>query len=456
MTDDVPGPTETVFEVNNKSVHTWGLLSPYETSAISATVSRRLNVVSLAPRWIAFHFISLKGSSSEHHDRNIGISHPRDINMAIDEKPKNIAAWLPSKRGQLQVGTAPYPTVGKGEIVVNNAAVAINPLDWFKQDCANFAFSWVKYPFTMGSDLAGEVVEVGPEVTRFHVGDRVLGNALALDQRSNRSSEGAFQHYTVLRQHLASPIPDDMPYDKACVVPLGLSTAACALFMRDYLGLRFPKVDGVADDQSDTLVVWGGSTSVGCNAIQLARAAGYRVVSTASPHNHELLQDLGAQQVFDYRSPTVVRDIVAALKGRKCVGAIAIGTGSLHACIDVLAESEGRKFVAQASADLPPEGFPGSMAGMLPFGMKMGYKGVSAKVHAYRKGIDAKFIWGTDLMENDVGPAIYKDFLPEALSSGQFVPAPEPLVVGKGLEHVQKGMNMNKKGVSAKKIVVSL
>lgn len=50
---------------------------------------------------------------------------------------------------------------GENEIVIGNGVVAINPLDWFKQDAADMMFSWIKYPFIMGSDLAGEVVEVG-------------------------------------------------------------------------------------------------------------------------------------------------------------------------------------------------------------------------------------------------------------------------------------------------------
>jgi NADPH:quinone reductase-like Zn-dependent oxidoreductase len=54
---------------------------------------------------------------------------------------------------------------------------------------------------------------------RFKVGDRVIGHAVGMDQRSNKSSEGAFQEYTVIRTSLASPIPDSMSYESACVLP---------------------------------------------------------------------------------------------------------------------------------------------------------------------------------------------------------------------------------------------
>lgn len=59
-------------------------------------------------------------------------------------------------------------------------------------------------------------------------------------------------------------------------------------------------------------------------------------------------------------------------------------------------------------------------------------------------------------MDNEVGAIIYEGFLPKALAEGQFVAAPEPHVVGKGLEHIQAALDVQRKGVSASKVVVSL
>jgi NADPH:quinone reductase-like Zn-dependent oxidoreductase len=95
-----------------------------------------------------------------------------------------------------------------------------------------------------------------------------------------------------------------------------------------------------------TLLVWGGSTSVGSNAIQLALAAGYEVITTASPKNFDYVRRLGATKVFDYRSKTVVEDVIGALRNKQSAGAIAIGDNSTEACIDILAASKGKKFVA--------------------------------------------------------------------------------------------------------------
>jgi NADPH:quinone reductase-like Zn-dependent oxidoreductase len=91
--------------------------------------------------------------------------------------PTNAAAWLGAKQAKLEVKPAPYTHPRENEIVVKNHAVAINPLDWMKQVVGNLTYSWIKYPSVLGHDLAGEVVEVGTAVTRFSVGDRVLGHA---------------------------------------------------------------------------------------------------------------------------------------------------------------------------------------------------------------------------------------------------------------------------------------
>ena len=86
--------------------------------------------------------------------------------------PTNQAAWLKKAGTPLEVGEAPLPKPAENEIVVKNAAVAINPLDTHMQDVGVFIQQW---PSIMGCDVAGEVYEVGPAVARFKKGDRVIG-----------------------------------------------------------------------------------------------------------------------------------------------------------------------------------------------------------------------------------------------------------------------------------------
>lgn len=355
----------------------------------------------------------------------------------------------------LEVKSAPYTRPGKNEIVVRARAIAINPVDGAKQAMGDMMMEWIKYPFILGDDVAGEVVEVGPLVSRFQPGDRVVGHAVSIDKRSNRACEGAFQEFVVLRDNLVSPIPDDLSFERACVLPLCLSTAACGLFMQDYLGLPHPSVKTQKHSAGQTLVVWGGSTSLGANAIQLAVAAGYEVITTASPKNFAYVQKLGATKAFDYRSATAASDIIAALKGKKCAGAIAIGDGSMEACIEIIAASDGRKFISQASLPQPEQSPPKGMS-LVSFIAGFLWFSVSTFFQCKMKGIKYKFIWGDDLMANEVGSAIYEHFLPEALKSGKYVTAPEPHVIGHGLEHIQEAMDVVKKGVSTKKIVVTV
>ena len=371
--------------------------------------------------------------------------------------PTNIAAWLNARNGQLEVGPAPYTPPADDQIVIRGRAVAVNPVDWIIQLAGSFAYRWLKYPTVLGSDVAGEVVEVGRAVTRFQVGDRVLGQAVGTDKDTTSAAEGTFQHYVVVLERLAAPIPDTMPFEDAAVLPLAVSTAACALFQQDQLALRHPTADPAPTGQ--TLLVWGGSTSVGSNAVQLAVAAGYEVIATASPRNFAYVKSLGAAQVFDYRSPTVVADLIEAARGRTLAGAIAIGTTSAAACVTIVAASKGRKFVAIASTPVSFDSLAEDDRGRLHRpALLLRLVGATAaqQVRARRLGVGTKFVFGTTLKANEVSTAIYRDFLPAALAHGRYVAAPRPTVVGTGVEDLQKALDIQRTGVSAAKVVVTL
>lgn len=109
---------------------------------------------------------------------------------------------------------------------------------------------------------------------------------------SKRDCDNAFQEYTVVPAHMASPIPSTLSFDHAAVIPLGLSTAAAGLFEKEYLAPQHPSVSPKPTGKA--LLIWGGSTSVGSNAIQLAVAAGYDVITTASPKNFDYVKKLAA------------------------------------------------------------------------------------------------------------------------------------------------------------------
>ncbi len=379
-----------------------------------------------------------------------------DVKSSQEQSLVNSGVWLTENRSNFSVGPAPYTHPRTNEIVVRNRAVAINPIDWLMQPIGDIAFPWIKYPFIMGSDVAGEVVEVGTSVTRFKIGDRILGHAAGSAKNRNSSAEGAFQQYTVLVENLVAPIPRDIAYEDAVVLPLGLSTAACGLFQKDHLALQYPSAQPKPTGQ--TILIWGGSTSVGSNAIQLAVAAGYEVITTASPKNFDYVKKLGASQAFDYNSETVVKELIKAFSGKFCAGALAIGVGSGAPCVDVIHASRGAKFVSLAS---PPISFddapvPRTISWLIPTMMRMISANVSFMTTTTIRGIKTKFIFGTSLMDNEVGKIIYEDFLPNALAHRRYLCAPDPLVVGNGLDCILKGIEIQKKGVSAQKVVVTL
>jgi NADPH:quinone reductase-like Zn-dependent oxidoreductase len=367
--------------------------------------------------------------------------------------PTNKALYLPFKKApNFEVKSAPYPTAPLDRIVVKNHAIAINPADWILQEKGDFIFTWLKYPCVFGSDVAGEVVEVGKKVTGFQVGDRVLGYAIGLDEKVNDAAEGAFQEYTVLRPHLTSHIPDSLSYEKACVLPLGVATAAAALFRKDQLGLDLPTINPVS--KGKTIIVWGGSSSVGSNAIQLGVAAGYEVFTTASPSNFEYVTKLGASKVFDYRSKTVVADMITAMKGKTAASALSCGTRGAEACMAILDKSNGSKFISMANFPAPekePESFV-----LLRTICFIATWMISFKPKSLFKGIKSNFLFATTVAYNEVGKAVYMGLLPKALEKGTYIAAPEPHVFGKGVESIEEAVYLQKKGVSARKVVVTL
>lgn len=99
---------------------------------------------------------------------------------------------------------------------------------------------------------------------------------------------------------MASLIPSTLFYESAAIIPLGLATAACGLFQKDHLAREYLSISSKPTGKA--LLVWGGSTSVDSNAIQLAVAGSYEVLTTASPKNFDYVKKLGASQVFDYNS----------------------------------------------------------------------------------------------------------------------------------------------------------
>jgi len=347
--------------------------------------------------------------------------------------PGNSALWVGSRRGTFRVGPAPSPEPGPGEIVVQTRAVALNPVDAVPGVARRFVYPWLRYPTVLGTDVAGDVVAVGADVTRFAVGDRVVGLATGQEKFRNDPAHGAFQRLVVLAADLTTPVPDRVTSTDAAVLPLAVTTAAAGLFEPDQLGLALP--GGPVVDRGATVLVWGGSTSVGNNAVQLAVQAGYRVVATASPRNFALVRGLGAAEVFDYREGSVAADVIGALRGHTLAGTLAIGQGSLTQAIRIARRTDGTRRVASA--------YPSPVTAV-------------RKRVARLAGVRVSAIWGGVPARTPVGPAVFRDLLPDALADGRFQPSPRAEVVGHDLDAIPAGLTRLRAGVSARKLVVSL
>ena len=371
--------------------------------------------------------------------------------------PSNEAAWQVEQcKPPLVVKPAPYTHPDPKQMVIKNSAVAINPLDWAKQHVGDKKWEWIEHPFILGQDIAGEVVEIGSEISRFKVGDRIIAHAVGFYLYGNRAAEGGFQLYTIVREHMASPVPDSMSFEKACVIPMACSAASCALFQKPFLALDYPTAPPAAKN-GQFVAITGGSTAVGSNAIQLARAAGYEVATTCSRHNFDHAKRLGASFVFDYSSPTCEADMAEALKGKKVAGAFAIGPGSVEICVRVLGQlgDECRKFVVKASFPWPKDE-PKNDEEYWEYMKWVDGWNQSVSKMAEEAGVETKYVEGAELGRNEVSKVVYEDFLPQALATGLYIAAPEPLIVGKGLKYIQEALELQKKGVSAKKVVVLL
>ncbi|KQS08899.1 hypothetical protein ASG04_08230 [Curtobacterium sp. Leaf183] len=373
---------------------------------------------------------------------------------------QNTAAVLRAPRTPLVVESAPMPGPRPDEVVVRVRAVAVNPVDWIIQGTGSVTYRWLQTPAVLGSDVAGEVVAVGSGVTRFAVGDRVFGLATGTDRGRDPRHEGAFQQYTALLERLTAPTPDGMSDEQAVVVPLGASTAACALFQPRHLGLSMPGGAAHVDAArgSGVVLVWGGSTSVGMNAVQLARAAGYDVVSTASPRNADAVRALGADVVVDHHDPDAVAQLVQGIAGRRVLGAVAIGTGSADACLRVLRRTGG-DVLAMASTSVSLDGLAGRrrlFPAMLPVFTRIGLGMAGFTIRARRAGVRTAFIWGSSLRDDEVGRRLWSETLPAGLADGTLQAVPAPVVAGTGLGAVQGALDRQRAGVSAQKVVVTL
>ncbi|WP_181779317.1 NADP-dependent oxidoreductase [Pseudonocardia pini] len=174
----------------------------------------------------------------------------------------------------LRHGDQQLPEPGPGQVRLVNRAIAVNPVDWkiiagYMRD-----FRPLTFPAVPGTESAGVVAAVGPDVEGVAVGDEVIWTGFMGGYRAEAIVEAA--------ELLAKPASID--FEQAASLPAAAGTAYSAVHQI-----------GVA--AGDTVLVHGAAGGVGSAAVQIARGLGARVIGTASPGNHEYLASIGAEPV---------------------------------------------------------------------------------------------------------------------------------------------------------------
>lgn len=185
------------------------------------------------------------------------------------------------KKGGGRIGNLPEPTLRDDDVLVEVHAASINPLDIKIKNGEFKLLLPYQLPLIMGNDLAGVVVRVGSQVTRFKPGDEVYA-------RPDVDRIGAFAEYIAIKEDSLALKPTTLSMTEAASIPLVGLTAWQVLVEK--ANLR----------QGQKVLIHAGSGGVGTFAIQLAKHLGATVATTTSTANIDWVKRLGADIVVDY------------------------------------------------------------------------------------------------------------------------------------------------------------
>lgn len=186
------------------------------------------------------------------------------------------------KKERLRAADVPAPVLREDEVLIEVHAAAVNLVD---AKVRNGEFKLIlpyRTPFVLGHDVAGVVVQVGPRVRQFKVGDEVYA-------RPDDLRIGTFAEFVAVKESSVALKPNNLTMEEAASIPLVGLTAWQALLEKAKL------------QQGQKVFIQAGSGGVGTFAIQLAKHLGATVATTASASNTALVKRLGADVVIDYK-----------------------------------------------------------------------------------------------------------------------------------------------------------
>jgi len=236
----------------------------------------------------------------------------------------------------LRMAQLPVPQPGPGELLVRVAYAGVNPADWKCREGWLARFFQYRFPFVLGFDLAGTVVQAGAGADAALVGRRVVAYS-----RQGAGEWGAYAEYAVVWAEAAALLPEGLDEAAAAALPTAGITAWEGLFESGRL------------QAGQKLLVHGGAGGVGSYAIALARQAGAEVAATGSARNLDYLRERGATLALDPRADDLAKALSAwAPQGLDLV-LDAVGQGSLPQALEWLRPGGVLAPIATLVADEP-------------------------------------------------------------------------------------------------------
>ena len=184
---------------------------------------------------------------------------------------------------QLRYENVASPKPARGEVVIKVGATSVNPIDWkirrgYMKDVAPLDF-----PVIPGRDVAGEIVETGPDVSKWKAGQRVMGVV-----------NGSYAEYVAARGDNLAEVPDGLDIEKAGVLPLVATTGA-------------ELIEQIQPKQGDTVLVTGALGGVGRTAVYAAKQRGATVIAGVQTRQMKQAESLGADRVIALDNPQEIQ-----------------------------------------------------------------------------------------------------------------------------------------------------
>ncbi len=236
------------------------------------------------------------------------------------------------ERNLFELREIDIPKIGVNEVLVKIIASAVNPVD--AKIRANGYWGKSNLPIVLGYDAAGIIEKVGEGVTDFKPGDEVYYTPKLMN-----NPVGTYAEYNSVEASIVARKPKNLSFEESAAIPLAGGTAWDAIIRRLKIQV------------GETILIHGAAGGVGTYAVQFAKASGAKIIATASPKNHQVLHELGADVIIDYHKKDAAE---VALKET--------GGKGVDAAFDILGEEivsrclPGIRPFGRIACILPPKG----------------------------------------------------------------------------------------------------